>query len=106
MGQLDATTKGFIESFHSQLKQMTLFELLGADSDADLTALRRAYHRRSKQIHPDRYYKRVDEQHRAMLERSFDVLVEHLGRRGAYAAHGGEISSVRVACLSAVLAGA
>jgi len=69
--QLDGKTRAFLESFHGRLKQMNLFELLGAEPSADLTALRRAYHLRSKQVHPDRYYNRATAEQKEMLARSF-----------------------------------
>lgn len=91
--QLDGKTLAFLESFHGQLKQMNLFELLGAEPSANLTRLRRAYHLRSKQIHPDRYYKRATAHQTEMLARcfrwvhgAFEFLKDER-RRAAYRVH-------------------
>ena len=45
-----------VNEIHRQLKSMTFFELLGVPIDANEKRIRRAYFRRSKEYHPDRYY--------------------------------------------------
>ena len=68
---LDTETCVRLQEFHDRLERMNLFEILGADPDDDLGALRRAYFRRSKQFHPDRFYSRRLGPYKAVLERTF-----------------------------------
>ena len=47
-----------IRSFAERLPDMTYFEILGVERDADEDAIRRGFFNRSKVYHPDRYFHR------------------------------------------------
>jgi hypothetical protein len=49
------------------------FDLLGVGEDADARELKRAYHRLSKQFHPDRYYGKTTGSFGPWLSRIFEV---------------------------------
>ena len=54
-----------------KLSDLTFFQLLGVSTDADGKAIRRAYFKRSKQFHPDRYYTKNCGPYKAMLAAVF-----------------------------------
>jgi curved DNA-binding protein CbpA len=68
---LDLETCSRIQEFHDNLEEKNLFELLDVDPSAGLMDLRRAYFKRSKQFHPDRFFSRKLGPYKKMLERIF-----------------------------------
>ncbi len=69
---LPTATRAWIDAFCRNLERMTLFEMLGVGEDADLLSLRRAYFKRSKLLHPDRYFSRRLGPYKRVLERCFE----------------------------------
>ena len=52
-------TQVFIEYIHENLKSFTPYDLLGVpEGTTDKTAIRNAYMQRTKQFHPDRYFRK------------------------------------------------
>lgn len=47
-----------MHAIHKLLDDVDLYQLLGLDPTSDLKEIRRAYFRRSKEFHPDRYFNR------------------------------------------------
>jgi curved DNA-binding protein CbpA len=68
---LDLRTCARIQEFYDHLEEKNLFEVLDVDPDASLIDLRRAYFKRSKQFHPDRFFSRKLGPYKKMLERIF-----------------------------------
>lgn len=60
-----------IRRFHEQLGQLSLFEVLGVGPYADAKEVRKAYFARSKQFHPDRFYRRRLGPYQEMLQEIF-----------------------------------
>lgn len=71
---LDPKTRQRIREVYEALSDKNFFELLGAEPDADATTLRRAYFKRSKEFHPDRYYTKKLGGYKAMLAEIFRQL--------------------------------
>jgi hypothetical protein len=69
--ELSSKQRALIHGFHARLVEMNLFEVLGVDSDADVPTLRRGYHVRSKQFHPDRYFNKNLGHYKKLLEHIF-----------------------------------
>jgi len=58
-----------ILSFHQQMEELDYFELLGIQPTREMKRIRRAYFRRSKEFHPDRYFKKnLGEVQEALLQ--------------------------------------
>jgi hypothetical protein len=55
---LDPQMAALIASTHAQLERMDLFTLLDVDINASRAVLQRAYFKRSRLFHPDRYFNR------------------------------------------------
>ena len=53
---LTAEVRMHVSSTYDALGDVNFFELLGVDPGADPKAIRRAYFKKSKKFHPDRYY--------------------------------------------------
>jgi curved DNA-binding protein CbpA len=68
---LDPETAALIASTHAQLDRMDLFTLLEVDLNASRAVLQRAYFKRSRLFHPDRYFNRTLGRYKKMLERTF-----------------------------------
>jgi curved DNA-binding protein CbpA len=60
-----------IRRLHARLGEMSFFQLLDIDPGADATAIRRAYFKRSKEFHPDRYFSKRLGPYRVMLDEIF-----------------------------------
>ena len=56
---------------HGRLNDMNFFELLDVSLEADDKAIKRAYFKRSKEFHPDRYYTKKLGRYKEMLEGIF-----------------------------------
>ncbi|MCA9665896.1 MAG: J domain-containing protein, partial [Myxococcales bacterium] len=66
---LDRQTRKKIRTMFAQLGDFNFFELLDVEATADARTIRRAYFKRSKEFHPDRFYTR-------RLGRYSDMLAE------------------------------
>jgi curved DNA-binding protein CbpA len=53
---LDLETRRYVLDVHARLEQLTHHELLGVARDADKGAVKRAYFKLARVIHPDRYF--------------------------------------------------
>ena len=60
-----------IRIIHQLLDEVDLYQLLGLSPTADLKEIRRAYFRRSKEFHPDRYFNRKTGDYHEMLKNIF-----------------------------------
>lgn len=60
----------------SKLDLLNYYQLLGLKRDAELADVRRAYHRRARSIHPDRFHEHPDESIRAAIDRIFKRVAE------------------------------
>ena len=63
-----------IASFHRQLPKLDLFQRLEVGRDADRQQIRRAYHRLSKEFHPDRHYRADLGRFRELLSEVFKAV--------------------------------
>ncbi|MCK5799464.1 MAG: J domain-containing protein [Deltaproteobacteria bacterium] len=72
--ELDPETAEIIDSVNAHLDDMDLFTLLDVDLNVSALDLRRAYFRRSRFFHPDRYFTRNLGEYKAMLERIFAMV--------------------------------
>ena len=72
------------------LKEVDLYQLLGLEPTSDLKEIRRAYFRRSKEFHPDRYFNRRTGPYKEKLKQIFAQvsgayrLLENEDRREGY----------------------
>lgn len=69
--ELEPETAALIRSTFERLDGMDLFTLFEVDLNASAEVLRRAYFRRSRLFHPDRYFRRQLGPYKKMLERIF-----------------------------------
>ena len=60
-----------VDDLFRQQEYLTLYELLGVDSNATSKAVKKAYLQRSKSFHPDRYFRRGDPEFREKLQEIF-----------------------------------
>jgi tetratricopeptide (TPR) repeat protein len=81
-----------IRGFFQRIDELNDFEIIGASPLADSKTLRRAYFRRSKEFHPDRFFQKEIGPYREMVQAIFKRIVvayqnlEDEERRRAYAA--------------------
>ncbi len=79
-----------MHAIHRLLKDVDLFQLLGIDPTEDLKEIRRAYFRRSKEFHPDRYFNRRSGPYKEKLKQIFTTvsnayrMLENTDRRQGY----------------------
>ncbi len=69
--ELDVALQREILAFEERLPQATHHEILGVARASDPREIKRAYFRRSKQFHPDRYFRRNVGSYAARLDRIF-----------------------------------
>lgn len=60
----------------SKLDMLDYYQLLGIKRDVELSDIRRAYHRRARSIHPDRFYEHPDENITEAIDRIFKRVAE------------------------------
>ena len=60
-----------VDELFRRREHMTLYELLGLDSNATSRAVKKAYLHRSRTFHPDRYFRRGDPEFREKLQEIF-----------------------------------
>lgn len=60
----------------SKLDQLDYYKLLGLKQDAEDGDVRRAYHRRARSLHPDRYHEHPDENVRQAIDKIFKRMAE------------------------------
>jgi curved DNA-binding protein CbpA len=65
-----------IRSFHSRLDEMSFYEALGVEMNADEKAILRAYKRRSLKFHPDRHFGKELGEYKELLEETFKFLTK------------------------------
>ncbi len=59
-----------------KVDQLNYYQLLGVKPDADISEIRRAYHRRARSIHPDRFYEHPDPEIRRAVSTIFKRITE------------------------------
>lgn len=83
-------TRLTVRRFYGELREKNFFELIGTTHEADVKELRRAYFKRSKQFHPDRFYTKSLGPYEEMLEEIFRQVnaawdfLQNDGHRKAY----------------------
>jgi curved DNA-binding protein CbpA len=68
---LGAEVRASIRAFYGMLQDMNFFELLDVPPHVDATTLKRAYFKRSKEFHPDRYFNKTLGPYKEMLQEVF-----------------------------------
>jgi curved DNA-binding protein CbpA len=82
--------RGRIDDLFANLGAIDLYALLGVARSADRREIKRAYHRLTLELHPDRYFRRPIGSYKAKLEAIFTRLTDahdllcSPGRRAAY----------------------
>jgi tetratricopeptide (TPR) repeat protein len=69
--ELKEEARTAIRTLQGHLQDMNFFQLLDVDPNADTTTIRRAYFKRSKEFHPDRYFRKQIGPYKAMLDEIF-----------------------------------
>ena len=69
--ELKPEVRAAILFLHRRLGELSFFQLLDVDPDAELITIRRAYFKRSKDFHPDRYFRKQIGRYKAMLDEIF-----------------------------------
>jgi curved DNA-binding protein CbpA len=60
----------------AKIDQLDYYQLLGVSRDAPFVEIRRAYHRRARTIHPDRFFEFPDPEIRVSIDRIFKRIAE------------------------------
>jgi curved DNA-binding protein CbpA len=69
--ELKLEVRAAVRKLHGKLGELNFFEILDVPLDADAAAIKRAYFKRSKEFHPDRFYSRNVGAYGTLLEEIF-----------------------------------
>ena len=60
----------------ARIDQLNYYQLLGLSREANFSEIRKAYHRRARSIHPDRFFEYPDPEIRVSIDRIFKRVAE------------------------------